>query len=1641
MRLYFTTCVLIFLVNCTVLNNAQDTGTINSTGIMGTEAVSLSVSTTETSTIQQTETPETVLTSEGNRTRQTIPTRAMPTRVMPTRVRPTKGAEYNHSEEYLAEPEGYDGWYNNLAHPDWGGAEMALTRRIPPAYVDGVYYPSGEDRPNPFTISDNTMFGVTGSGSVLNRTAFMTFFGQQVVEEILDAQRPGCPPEYFNIPIPEGHRYTKYIPLKEMPFLRSRVDQNTGYNPNVPREQLNEITPWMDGGLVYGTTKAWADALRSFKDGKLAGGEFPEKNTIGLPMANPPPPAESADHKLRDVTRFFKLGNPRGDENPYLLTFGILWYRWHNYWADVIKSRNPDWNDEQIFNEARKWVIGTYQKIVWYEWLPAFLNMDEEEMNENAYDGYKPYIHPQISHIFQSAAMRFGHTLVVPGVARRNASCHFYTTTTHSSNTPEDYDPTGRYGVRTCNSFWNPQLPIEETGFESFLMGMASQLCEREDNIITEDLRGNVFGRLDFSRRDLMAINIQRARDHGLPDYNTARRAYGLKVRENFRDINPHCDSDKAAIKCEVLDRLNETYGGDISKVDIWPGGLLETTNNGPGELFRTVILDQFRRIRDGDRFWFENEIGGPFTEEERQEIWNITIFDVLINATNINEGDIQRDPFHFYEDDVCYEEALEAFDLTLSETELDNCTDPYTFDYFRGSQASFVLTFLAAGVWACGCVALLYILSRIRRKEINESRKAQRRKSRKSAKETTKLYATREWCGHGQAERPVAVRLGPGKTFVVLNDRGNKVYRTIDLTIHQKLTFLVCPDQRRKMMAVVIDKEYDLVLKFDTEEERNAFISDIESFLTDPAVGVGRERREVRQSEMLRMANTKVERQRTLERFFRVAFAQAFKLDIDPQDITELRSDIAKDVLTCELTKQEFAEALSMKPDSVFVDQMFDLVDKDDSGTVSFREFLDIIVIFAQGNPDDKLELMFNMYDVDHSGLLTREEFKKMLKSMMEVVSADLEPTQLEEVVQTMFKSAGFESKNELSLQDFNILMGEHKEELSNAALQIQGQDIKNVQPDVKSAPRGTVIRRENAPQRARKTIIKAYAKGNADSSTASHATSGGVKGGIKRRQTRTVEIDTVKQNYPNTQSEKLFGRIKRFIENERLKIFWFVLYTLVLGGIFAERAYYYSIEREFAGLRRIAGYGVTVTRGAASAMMFTFSSLLVTMCRNLITKLRETFLHRFIPFDSALAMHKIIALYALFFSVMHTIGHGINFYHISSQPPNDLTCLFRDFFHRSHVLPKFHYWCWQTITGFTGVLLVLLACVIYVFATQYARRNVFNLFWLTHNTYIIFYILMVLHGSGRLVQPPFFWFFFLGPAILFTLDKLVSISRKKAEISVFKAELLPSDVTGLVFKRPTNFEYKSGQWVRIACKTLGSGEYHPFTLTSAPHEDHLSLHIRAVGPWTTNIRHTYDPNTVREHPYPKLYLDGPYGEGHQDWYQFEVSVLVGGGIGVTPFASILKDIVNRANTNARFPCKKVYFIWITRTQKHYEWLCDIIREVEEKDTTDLVSTHIFITQFYQKFDLRTTMLYICERHFQKIANRSLFTGLQSTTHFGRPDLPSFFNALQDEHPEVSKVGVFSCGPPGMTNGVDSACSEMNKFDGAAFIHHFENF
>lgn len=376
----------------------------------------------------------------------------------------------------------------------------------------------------------------------------------------------------------------------------------------------------------------------------------------------------------------------------------------------------------------------------------------------------------------------------------------------------------------------------------------------------------------------------------------------------------------------------------------------------------------------------------------------------------------------------------------------------------------------------------------------------------------------------------------------------------------------------------------------------------------------------------------------------------------------------------------------------------------------------------------------------------------------------------------------------------------------------------------------------------------------------------------------------------------------------------------------------------------------------------------------------------------------------------------------------------------------PTVAYWLFQTITGTTGVTLYLLMCIIFIFAHPVIRRKAFKFFWATHQLYILLYLLSLLHGLARLTGSPRFWMFFVGPGIIYTLDKIISLRTRYMELDIIETELLPSDVVKIKYYRPPNFKYLSGQWVRLGCTAFRQSEYHSFTLTSAPHENFLACHIKAQGPWTWKLRKFFDPHNYshdEDNP-PRIRLEGPFGGGNQDWYKFEVAVMVGGGIGITPYASILNDLVFGTSTNrySGVACKKVYFLWICPTHRQFEWFIDVLRDVERKDVTNVLEMHIFITQFFHKFDLRTTMLYICENHFQRLSKRSIFTGLKAINHFGRPDMTSFLKFVQKKHSYVSKIGVFSCGPNPLTKSVSTSCENVNRGRRLPyFIHHYENF
>lgn len=223
---------------------------------------------------------------------------------------------------------------------------------------------------------------------------------------------------------------------------------------------------------------------------------------------------------------------------------------------------------------------------------------------------------------------------------------------------------------------------------------MASQISEREDSVLCSDVRDKLFGPMEFSRRDLGALNIMRGRDNGLPDYNTVRAYFKLPKIKEWNDINPGLFAKQP----ELLRLLVASYSNRLDNVDVYVGGMLESLGS-PGELFTNVIKEQFARIRDSDRFWFENTDNGYvfyffflsrinyeyipcriFTEEEVAEIKKVRLWDIIVNSTDVEPGDLQVDVFQFKEGDPCPQP------VQLNTTLLEPCKYLKGYDYFEVS-------------------------------------------------------------------------------------------------------------------------------------------------------------------------------------------------------------------------------------------------------------------------------------------------------------------------------------------------------------------------------------------------------------------------------------------------------------------------------------------------------------------------------------------------------------------------------------------------------------------------------------------------------------------------------------------------------------------------------------------------------------------------------------------------------------------------------------------------------------------------------------------------------------------------------------------------------------------------------------------
>lgn len=487
----------------------------------------------------------------------------------------------------------FDGSNNNPDEPKMGSSFVNLVRWIRSDYEDGISALAGSERKNPREISNIVADQPTSRPNRLRASDYLWQWGQFVDHDI-DLTEGIDPAEPADIKVPEND---EHFTGSVIPFNRSIYDPNTGTDDDNPRQQLNEITAWIDASNVYGSDEVRARALRKL-DGtgqlKTSSGNLLPFNVDGLPNAG------------GTSSALFLAGDVRANEQVGLTVMHTLFVREHNRLAEELSAKHPDWTGEQIYFKARQLVGAQMQVITYKEFLPTLLGNPLPP-----YRGYRRKARGFISNVFSTASYRFGHSALSTSIKRLDAQ-----------GNEISY---GHLDLR--NAFFAPQRLINEAGLEPVLRGLANQLCQAIDPYIIDDVRNFLFGAPGDGGFDLASLNIQRGRDHGIPSYNEVRHRLGLKRRKSFAQIT----SDR-----ELRRRLSEAYYDDVDDIDLWVGALAEDPLPGGhiGELNAHIIRQQFMNLRDADRYWYSLILQG----DELKEVEKTRLSDIIRRNTNIGD-------------------------------------------------------------------------------------------------------------------------------------------------------------------------------------------------------------------------------------------------------------------------------------------------------------------------------------------------------------------------------------------------------------------------------------------------------------------------------------------------------------------------------------------------------------------------------------------------------------------------------------------------------------------------------------------------------------------------------------------------------------------------------------------------------------------------------------------------------------------------------------------------------------------------------------------------------------------------------------------------------------------------------------------
>jgi len=493
---------------------------------------------------------------------------------------------------------------------------------------------------------------------------------------------------------------------------------------------------------------------------------------------------------------------------------------------------------------------------------------------------------------------------------------------------------------------------------------------------------------------------------------------------------------------------------------------------------------------------------------------------------------------------------------------------------------------------------------------------------------------------------------------------------------------------------------------------------------------------------------------------------------------------------------------------------------------------------------------------------------------------------------------------------------------------------------------------------------------------------------------------------------------------------------------------------------------FSVWTSRGAGLVLAFDGGLILLPMLRNIIRVIRPK-LAWLAPLDENIWFHRQVAYSMAFWAMVHTTAHYVNFINVERTQVRKETAL------------DIHY---TQAGGITGHFMLLIMLLMYTTAHHKIRNQAFEVFWYTHHLAFFFMIGLYSHATGCFVRDsvnpdyitsfPFYstehclgyesWRFIIWPGILYFGERMFREYRARRATRLSKVLVHPSGAMELRIVKPS-FKYTPGQWLFIQVPEISKWQWHPFTITSAPEDPYVSVHIRQVGDWTRGLgdRLGVGPSVVAAmtqdamrgaekdekstgtrgdfveldagsgaySTLPAVRIDGPFGAPAEDVFDVEVAVLVGAGIGVTPFASILKHIWYRQRKGNLGTLRRVEFFWVCRDAPSFGWFQSLLSEVEAAQADpNFLRINVYLTQKIGEDMLWNIAVNDAGAEYDPL------TLLRSRTMFGRPDWMTIYGQMRQALETgqylpgstsqlKTKVGTYFCGPGPIAKALKEAC------------------